>query len=92
MSRGDAETREGCAGDGDVGQRRLALSRAATATAPGARARLHAAPRFREEKSERNASATADLGARADSVLSVVENKREQACPQTESVVFKKLG
>ena len=31
------------------------------ATAPGARARLRAAPRFREEKSERNASATSDF-------------------------------
>ena len=60
-----AETREGGADDGDAGQRRLALSRAATANAPGARARLRAVPRFREEKSEQNASATSDFSVAA---------------------------
>ena len=63
VSRGDAGTREGDADDGDAGQRRLALSRAATANAPGARARLRAIPRFREEKAEQDASATADFSA-----------------------------
>ena len=63
VSRDGAETREGGADDGDAGQRRLALSRATTANAPGARARLCAVPRFREEKTEQDASATADFSA-----------------------------
>ena len=40
----------------------------------------------------REATPKARASARADSVLSVVENKREQTCPQTESAVFKKSG
>ena len=58
-----AETREGGADDGDAGQRHLALSRGGGDRARRACATPRAAPRFREEKTEQNASATADFSA-----------------------------
>ena len=49
--------------------------------------------RFRGQKNRKERLSYRRFQCRAaDSVLSVVENKREQACPQTESMGSKKLG
>ena len=80
------------ADDGGTRRSRQASAARTAETAPIALGAMPAHPFSRGKNRKERLSYRRFQRRAADSALSVVENKGEQTCPQTESAVFKKLG